>query len=124
MPSKRGVPFHQVSSGDNNARCIRGDPGIVSAIWATNINAAIRYLKFFDTAVTPDPSKDRPHFVCGIPGGGAAGAGGSIALPDGGLWFDNGISFAIVTGAADGDNTGVAAAEIVVSFIFHREMFE
>jgi hypothetical protein len=116
--SKRvGIPFHLVSVASNNAQIVKGGRGLVSAVWATNINAAICFLKFFDVATLPNPLTDAAHFVCGIPGGAAAGAGGSLAIP-GGLCFDNGIAFAIVTGAADGNNTAVAAGEVVISFVY------
>jgi len=116
--SKRvGIPFHLVSAASNNAQIVKGGAGTVSAIWCTNINAEIAFLKFFDVATLPNPATDAAHFVCGIPGGEAAGAGGSLAIP-GGLCFSNGIAFAIVTGAADGNNTGVALGEVVVSFVY------
>lgn len=117
MSKRVGIPFHLVSVASNNAQIVKGGPGQVAAIWATNINAAIAFLKFFDVAQLPNPAIDGPHFVCGIPGGAAAGAGGSLAIP-GGLCFTNGIAFAIVTGAADGNNTAVAAGEVVVSFVY------
>jgi len=113
---KLGIPYQLVSAATNNAQIVRGAPGQVTAVWCTNTNAAIRFLKFFDVARIPEPANDRPVFICGIPGGGAAGAGGSIAIP-GAICFDNGIGIAIVTGAADGDNSAVAAGEIVVGFV-------
>ena len=113
---KLGTPFHFVSEASTNAKIIKGGPGQVTAIWCTNINAAIRFLKFYDVAQAPNPATDRPVFVCGIPGGGAPGAGGSIAVP-GAICFDNGIGIAIVQLAADTDATAVALGEIVVSFV-------
>lgn len=109
--------FHLISNASNNARVVRGGPGFVAALWATNTNAAIRFLKFFDVAINPIPATDQPIFVCGIPGGAAAGAGGALAIP-GGLRFGRGIGFALVTGAADFNDGAVAAGEIVISFVF------
>lgn len=118
MSRRRGIPFHLVSGASNNARSVQGERGYVTALWATNTNAAIMFLKWFDSANTPDPANDLPVFVCGIPGGAAAGAGGALAIPEHGLCFEQGIAFAIVTGAADFNNAPVAAGEIVISFVY------
>lgn len=114
MPRRVAIPHHFVSAAGNNARVIKGGRGWVSGIWGTNTNAAIMFVKFFDVADTPNPATDRPAYVCGLPGGGAAGAGGSMP---GRFCFDNGIAIAMVAGAADGDNSPVLAGEIVFSFV-------
>jgi hypothetical protein len=111
------VPFHLVSSANNNATLVRATTCWLYAVWATNVNAAIRFLKFYDLNVVPDPAVHLPSFVCGIPGA-VAGAGGSIALPVG-LVFFTGLALAIVTGSADTNNTSVAAGEIVISIGYH-----
>jgi hypothetical protein len=117
MSVRHGIPFHIVSGASNNALCVRAGRGEVTEVWVTNINAAIRFVKFYDTPVAPQPGTDAPVFVLGVPGGGAAGAGGSLSIPNG-LTFDSGIAFAILTNAVDSDNTPVAAGDIVLSFIY------
>lgn len=115
-PSGGATPYHRVSTADTNAASVKGTAGQVFAVWATNVNAAIRYLKFYDVSGTPNPASDAVKWVCGIPGN-TAGAGGAIAFPPG-LEFTTGIGIAIVTGAGDTDNTGVAASEILVSIAY------
>jgi hypothetical protein len=117
MAVRHGIPYHLVSTASNNALCVRAGMGEITNIWVTNINAAIMFVKFFDTVVVPLPGTDPPVFVLGVPGGGAAGAGGSMAIPDG-LSFLNGIGIAMVVNAADTDNTPVAAGDLVLSFIY------
>lgn len=111
------LPFHLVSSANNNATLVKATTCWLYTIWCTNVNAAIRFLKFYDVNVVPNPAVHLPAFVCGIPGA-AAGAGGSLALPVG-LTFFTGLGIAIVAGAADTDNTAVAAGEIVISIGYH-----
>jgi hypothetical protein len=110
------VPYHLVSGASTNATLVIGATAWVQSIWATNVNAAIRFLKFYDTAKPPVPGTDLPVWVSGIPGN-AAGAGGTLSLPTG-MTFFNGIGIAIVAGAADLDATAVALNEIVVSFSY------
>lgn len=112
MRLKRGTPFHLVSNASNNARVVRGGAGYVMAIWGTNTNVSTRFLKFFDLAETPNPAIELPFFVYGIRNDSAG-----LAIP-GGICFDQGIAFAIVSGAADFNNGSVAAAEVVISFVF------
>lgn len=107
------VPFHLVSGASNNATLIQPNASWVICIWATNVNAAIRFLKLYDLNVTPVPAAHVPSWVCGLPGN-TAGAGGTLAVPEG-LTFATGLGIAIVAGSADNDSTAVAAGEIVVS---------
>lgn len=111
------IPFRRVSTADNNAVCLKAKATRLVALVVGNINAAVRYLKFYDKASTPAPGTDTPVFVVPIPGGGSAGAGGTIPLGEG-IPFYNGLSMALVTGIADSDNTGVAANEIIVSGLY------
>lgn len=109
--------YKLVSAATNNAQCPKASAGQVYAIIASNINAAIRYLKFYDKASAPTPGSDTCVWVVPIPGAGTAGAGSAIAIPPG-LKFATGIAIAIVTGIADSDNTAVAANEILISLAY------
>ena len=76
-----------------------------------DINAAIRYLKFYNKASAPTVGTDVPVITIPIP------AGGAINIPFGttGHRFATGIALAITTGAADSDTGAVAANEIKVA---------
>lgn len=109
-------PFRLISAATNNATVVKSTAGEVWAIWAANISAAIRFLKFYDKATAPNPLVDTPVFVCGVPGN-TAGAGGSLPFPRG-MAFNIGIGIVVVTGIADTDNTATAANEVAVSIAF------
>lgn len=117
------IPFHRVANVSNNATLVVGRPARLYSIWVTNVTATILFLKFFDTQVTPNPLTDQPVFVCGVPGvllaGATSGAGGALSLPRG-IRFENGLGLAMVTGAADGNNTSIVAAGDLVASITYR----
>lgn len=102
-----------VSLGSDNAQVLKNSPGSLGTCTAFNVNAAPRYLKFYDKATSPSPSIDVPVYVISMPGN-TTGAGSNVIFDN--LLFGNGISFALVTGIAVNDDTGVGAGDCVVSF--------
>ena len=79
------------------------------------MNAAARYVKFYNKATAPTVGTDVPVATYLIPGG-TAGAGVCIPLPPQGLAFSAGISFATTTGIADTDTAAVALSEVIVNY--------
>lgn len=111
-----GTPFRCLSAASTNATSLKASAGTLYALVATNTNAAVRYLKFYNKATSPTVGTDTPVFTFAIPGN-AAGAGFSINL-DPGAQFGTGIAYAITTGAADSDTAAVAANEIIVNGVY------
>jgi hypothetical protein len=109
-------PYHRVSSADTNLAVVKASSGQLGAIVVGNINASPRYLKFFDGKVNPTLGTDTPKWSVMIPGN-TAGAGGAISLPLG-ITFNTGIAIAITANMADNDNTGIGAAEVLLSLTF------
>jgi hypothetical protein len=105
-----------ISAASTNATSVKGSAGQVYGIVATNINAAVRYLKLYNKASSPTVGTDTPVMTIPIPGN-TAGAGIVIDIPQG-LAFATGIAAAITTGVADSDTGAVAANEIVVSILY------
>jgi len=103
-----------VSAGSNNATVVKAGPGLLYGYSVNNINAAVRYLKFYDKASTPAPATDAEALVVAVP----TVSGQTVMLPVP-LEFSVGISWALVTGMAAADNTSVSAAEHVVP-VFYR----
>lgn len=104
---------HIVSANSNNATNLKNGAGMVYSIQVFNLNAAARYLKFYDKASSPSPGSDTVVKSILIPGN-TAGAGVALSWPAG-VVFGTGISYALVTGVGDTDNTSVAASEIVLN---------
>lgn len=89
------------------------------SISATNVNAAVRYLKCFDNvAASTTPGTSTPIFRMAIPGA-ATGGGFSITYPVG-ISFTTGLTCWIVTGAADSDVAEVAANELMVNYSYKQ----
>ena len=109
------TPNKLISAATTNATSIKGSAGTLGFVSATNINAAARYLKFYNKATAPTVGTDVPLLVYLIPGN-TAGAGTNIGLPSEGANFTTGIAFAITTGAADSDTGAVAANEIIINY--------
>jgi hypothetical protein len=108
------IPFKRVSTGDTNAAVIKASAGRIHVIVASNVNAAVRYLKLYDLAVAPTVGTSVPTWTIPLQGG-ATGTHTDIAIPAGGLDFGTGIAMALTTEATDAGNTGVSASETVVN---------
>lgn len=108
------TPYKLVSAASTNATSVKGSAGTIYSISASNVNAAVRYLKLYNKATAPTVGTDVPVQTYAIPGN-TAGAGTNIPLGLPGLNFSTGIAFALTTEATDAGTTGVAANEIVVN---------
>lgn len=102
------------SAASTNATVTKGSAGTVWSIIASNINAAVRYLKVYNKATAPTVGSDTPVLVIPIP------AGGTVQFDGGsnGIRFATGIGWALTTGAADSDSTGVAASEHKIAMTY------
>lgn len=95
------------SAASNNATVAKAGEGYLHTVIGYNSNAALRYLKFYNKATVPAPATDIPFMVIPLPPTTAFGINVM------GQYFPAGISYALVTGIAENDNTGVGAAEIL-----------
>lgn len=107
------TPVSTVSAASTNATSLKASAGTVGAVTVTNINAAMRYLKFYNKASAPTVGTDTPVYVIPLPGN-TAGAGATISF-DKGLNFSTGIAWALTTGPTVADTGAVAVSEIIVS---------
>lgn len=105
-----------ISAASTNAASIKSGAGQLYGIVATNINAAVRYLKIYNKASAPTVGTDVPVLTIALPGN-TAGAGLAVDLSNG-IAFTTGIAAALTTGVADSDTGAVAANELVVHLIY------
>lgn len=103
------TPYRLISAATTNATVVKASAGQVYSLSLQNINAAIRYLKLYNKATTPDET-DVPVATISIPATGLR----DISWPTG-LAFSAGIAFRLVTELADNGTTAVAAAEQIVN---------
>ena len=109
--------YKLISAASTNATNVKASAGQIYMITASNINAAVRYLKIYNKASAPTVGTDTPAFTFAIPGD-TTGAGTNIPIPACGIALGTGIAFAFTTGVADSDTGAVAANEIVVNMAY------
>lgn len=101
-----------ISAASANATVVKVSNGNLFGIDAMNNSSTIHYLKLYNKATTPS-SADTPLAVYMIPAN-TSGAGfvRDFAYP---MEFSAGISYRIVTGIANNDNTSATASAIVLN---------
>jgi hypothetical protein len=98
------------SAASTNAAFIKNSAGTVYNVFASNTNAAVRFVKFYNKASAPTVGTDVPVITIPIQPNAAVHADmGTL-----GHRFSTGIAIAITAGAADSDTGAVAANEIKV----------
>lgn len=103
----------RISTADTNAAVVKASPGRLFGWHASNVNAAARYLKVYDSATAPTVGTTVPKLTIMLPAGGSA----SHDLGEG-IVFSAGISIALTTGMADADTGAVSAAESATHLFF------
>lgn len=111
-----GTGFRLISAASTNATSLKASAGTLHQLYAVNLNAAVRYLKFYNKASAPTVGTDTPVATFPIPAS-ATGAGFQINF-DPGFDFSTGIAYATTTGVADSDTAAVAANEIIVVGVY------
>lgn len=104
---------HAVSAASTNATSVKSSKGQIAYICASNINAAIRYLKLYNKASAPTVGSDTPIMTIALP------PSQTVSIPmNGTVNFSTGIAYALTTGMADSDTGAVAASEITVNMVY------
>jgi len=111
-----GTGFRLLSANSTNATSLKASAGVLYALYVVNLNAAVRYLKFYNKASAPTVGSDTPVLTLPIPAS-TTGAGFSINF-DPGISFGTGIAYATTTGIADADTAAVAANEIIIAGVY------
>lgn len=104
------TPYQYISLASTNATVVKATGGVVTSVVANNINAAVRYLKFYDKATAPTVGTDTPVHTIAMPAASVQNI--TFAYP---LGFTNGIAFAITSGVAVADTGAVSANETVLN---------
>lgn len=99
------------SQANNNATVTKASAAVLGGWRLYNNNASARTFKFYNKTTTPAPASDTPAFTITVQGNSPS----SETIP-GGLDFPTGLSYAIVTGIAETDNTSVAVDDITGVF--------
>lgn len=105
--------FSLNAAATTNLTLLKAGPGIITAIHAVNVNAAVRYLKFYDSKITPVAGVGTPCRRFAIPAS-ATGAG-FVFAPTIPMRFNVGIAFALTTGVADTDTAALTANDVTLT---------
>lgn len=121
LGSRGGVtPQSFVSAAGLNVTQVANGPGQLVAVALGNVNAAARFVKFYDVANAPTSGLQglTPVMSLLVPGN-AAGAGsnvvGAAGQPFTGAQFYNGIAFMTTVNIAVADASGVGAGDVVIN---------
>ena len=111
------TPYSYISDGTDFVSVTDGATTLY-ALSCTSIDATVVYIKVYDKATAPDPSADAASIKLrfAVPSL-ATGAGFVWSVPQG-MDFPTGLGFALVTGAADTDETAVTANEVMVNMVY------
>lgn len=107
---------HINSAATNNAQVIKKPGAQLFSLSCFNAGVAAAYVKLYNSGANgaaPVVGTDVPVMVLAVPATGNA----QIELKEA-AQFPNGLSLAMVTGAADTDNTAVAAAQLKATLVF------
>lgn len=108
--------FKFVSAATTNADNVKSSAGNVYGVFASNVNAAVRYVKLYDLAGDPSVGTSVPALTLAIPGSTAGGIL-NFQIPVG-IYFPTGIAVAMTTEATDAGSTAVSANEHVVHILY------
>lgn len=111
------TPYTLISAASTNATNVKVTAGVLCMCVVTNVNAAVRFIKFYNKASAPTVGSDTPVLVFAIPGA-TTGGGVAVPIPAHGINFSTGISYALTTGIAHTDTGAVGANDVAVSLAY------
>lgn len=102
-----------MSAGTTNATSVKASAGMLYEAVLCNSNAAIRWVKFYNSASAPTPGSGTPSESIMVP------ANSTVVIKWGnGNPFTTGIAYCTVTGAADTDATAVTANDLSINLYY------
>lgn len=105
--------FSLLAAATTNATLVKRGAGRLVSIFAVNVNAAVRYLKFYDSNRVPDAGTGTPIRRYAIP---ASTTGlGFVLTPTVPMAFFQGLAFTMTTGVADTDATALTANDVILT---------
>lgn len=109
-----GTTLYKNIDVDESEDQIKGTAGQVYWIHAINLNAAVRYLKFYNaTSASVTVGTTVPDLTFPVPAS-TTGAGFVLSIPNG-IAFGTAITVAATTGVADNDSGAPGANEIILN---------
>jgi hypothetical protein len=110
------TPGRLVSAASTNGTVVKASAGTLYTLVVTNLNAAVRYLKVYNSA-SVTVGTTTPVWTFAIPAS-TTGAGFNVPIPACGIAFSTGICLGMTTGIADNNTGAVAANEIIANYAY------
>lgn len=108
--------YHLDSAASTNATVVKAAPGTLYTITVSGATAALRYVKFYDSAMAPTAGSGTIVQTVQVPNA-TTGATVTVSFPVG-LAFTSGIAFVTVTTLADGGSTAVGAHDLSIDLAY------
>jgi len=105
--------YSVIAVASTNAALICNSACVVTAIHAVNVNAAVRYLRLYDTATIPTAGSGTPVRRYAIPG--ATTGAGFVLTPAIPMAFFAGLGLIMSTGGADSDTGALTAGDVMLT---------
>jgi hypothetical protein len=114
-PAAPATPLIINSAATTNGQLVLTGTSGLQALFATNIGAAVAFVKLYNKATAPTVGTDTPAMIITVPAA-VAGVPGSVEITPGfnGYRFALGLGLAITGLVADTDTTAVAAGQVKV----------
>lgn len=110
------APYKLFSASSTNATLVAAGKHTIKYMHYQNINAAVKYLKFYDNNKSPTCGTDTPVLTLAMQGS-TVGLAREISIYPG-IAFQSGIALCITGALADNDTTSVTANEQVVNLCY------
>lgn len=110
--------FSYIAAGSANQdqQTVKASPGTLYGVQASNLAAALRYLKIYNKALPT--SADTPAFRCMLSASATNPAPFILPIPDFGVAFGTALGIRITTGEADNDANAATAGDVIVNLVY------
>ena len=104
--------FYLAAAATTNATSVKGAPGVIYDVSATNTTATVYYLRLYNLAAAPACNSATGFVESVMIPANTAGAGIARTHPDG-RNYSTGIAFCVTANAASNDNNAAATGVLI-----------
>lgn len=113
-----GLSMHSKLDYVNTPVDVKSSAGTVYGITVFNMTASPFYIKFYDETTSVNRATDTPVLRFAVPANASSSGAGFVFNVPQGLAFGNRIQYAITTGVADTDTSGISSGNAVVNIAY------
>jgi hypothetical protein len=113
-----GLSMHSKLNYVNTPVDVKGSAGTVYGITVFNMTASPFYIKFYNEATSVNRSTHTPVLRFAVPANASSSGAGFVFNVPQGLAFGFKIQYAITTGVADTDTSGISSGDAVVNIAY------